>query len=201
MNGFFITDDFNIDKILGDLRLVGASSLKLLNEDLRSRLLNETKTYCYKPEEEVVGSGEKIVRQQMSTFEVFPDGSKFIKLKNYFQALLDDCLSNLKPYPFDTKLTFNSMSLQKYEKGSIGITPHRDGLRYKNMICNFNINGRGRFFICSDRSGKDSKEVDFPPGNLLLMRAPGFFGGNERPFHYVTDISETRYVFGLRQRI
>ena len=89
----------------------------------------------------------------------------------------------------------------KYEKGSIGITPHRDGLRYKNMICNFNINGRGRFFICSDRSGKDSKEVDFPPGNLLLMRAPGFFGGNKRPFHYVTDISETRYVLGLRQRI
>jgi hypothetical protein len=32
----------------------------------------------------------------------------------------------------------------------------------------------------------------------LGMRAPGFQGSKERPFHYLADIQSTRYVFGLR---
>ncbi|MDA2921013.1 hypothetical protein MYX76_16250 [Desulfobacterota bacterium AH_259_B03_O07] len=199
MNENLVLDEFNINNLFEELNLIGATSFKILNEGFRLRLLEEAETYSYKAEEEIVGSGDKIVRQQMSSFEDFPKGSKFIKLKNCFQALLDDCLSNLKSYPFDTKLIFNSMSLQKYEKGSIGITPHRDGFRYKNIICNFNISGSGRFFICSDRSRKDSKEIDFPPGSILFMRAAGFLGSDFRPFHYVKDIQDTRYVFGLRQ--
>ncbi|MBI2486575.1 MAG: hypothetical protein HYW01_06385 [Deltaproteobacteria bacterium] len=92
------------------------------------------------------------------------------------------------------------MVLQKYEKGSIGITPHRDGLSYINLVCIFNIGGRGKFFICSDRFGKDAREIDASPGKVVFLRAPGFFGSKDRPFHFVTDIQETRYTFGLRQK-
>jgi len=199
MKDFFTLDQFNIYKILEELNDIGAISIKVLNQDFRLCLLNEAESYIYTPEAEIVGSGDKIVRQQMSSFEEFPGASLFIDLKKSFQVLMDDCLSNLKTYPFDTRLSFNSMSLQMYEKGSIGITPHRDGLRYKNIICNFNIGGSGSFSICSDRSGKDSKEIDFPPGSILFMRAPGFLGSDSRPFHFVKEIQDTRYVFGLRQ--
>ncbi len=199
MNENLVLDEFNINNLFEELNLMGATSFKILNEGCRLNLLEEVEDYSYKPEDEIVGTGDKIVRQQMSSFEDFPKGSLFIDLKKSFQALMDDCLSNFKPYPFDRRLNLNSMSLQKYEKGSIGITPHRDGFRYKNVICNFNISGSGRFFICSDRSGEDSKEIDFPPGSILFMRAAGFLGSDFRPFHYVKDIQDIRYVLGLRQ--
>jgi hypothetical protein len=110
-------------------------------------------------------------------------------------------LAELETYPFETALNFNSMVLQRYEEGSLGITPHKDGLSYINLVCVFVIGGRGRFYVCSDRSGRDAKEVAASPGNVILMRAPGLFGAEDnRPFHYVTEIEETRYTFGLRQK-
>jgi len=107
----------------------------------------------------------------------------------------------LGTYPFETALGFNSMVLQRYEEGSIGITPHRDGLSFINLVCVFVIDGKGSFYVCSDRSGRDSIEIDASPGNVIFMRAVGFLGSeDERPFHYVAGIRETRYTFGLRQK-
>ena len=200
MQGLFMLDDFDITKILEELSSIGATSIRILNEDFRMALLKEAEGYTYEPEEEIVGSVDRIVRQQMGSFNDFSDGSKYILLMKSFQNLLDGCLAELDTYPFETRLSFNSMVLQRYEKGSLGITPHRDGLSYINLVCVFNIGGRGRFFICSDRSGSDVREIDTSPGNVVLMRAPGFFGSKNRPFHYVTEIHETRYTFGLRQR-
>jgi hypothetical protein len=200
MQELFRLDDFDITKILEELSSIGATSVRILSEDFRISLLKEAESYAYTPEDEIVGSGDRIVRQQMGSFDDFSDGSKYTLLKNSFQALLDGCLADLEAYPFETRLGFNSMVLQKYEKGAIGITPHRDGLSYINLVCVFNIGGQGRFFICSDRSGKDARKVDASPGNVVLLRAPGFFRSRDRPFHFVTDIQETRYTFGLRQK-
>jgi hypothetical protein len=200
MEGLFLPDYFDIHRILEKLSTVGATSAKILNEGYRKLLLEEAESYTYKPEDKVVGTGDKIVRQQMSSFEDFTGDSKYILLKHSFQSLLDEYLTLIEPYPFETRLTFNSAVLQRYEKGSIGITPHRDGLSYINLVCLFIVEGRGRFFVCSDRSGRDSNEIDASPGNVILMRAPGFLYSKDRPFHYVNDIQERRYVFGLRQK-
>ena len=200
MEGLFLPDYFDIHRILEKLSTVGAASVKILNEGFRKSLLEEAECYTYEPEDEVVGTGDKIVRQQLSSFEDLPEDSKYNLLKHSFQSFLDEYLTLIKPYPFETRLAFNSAVLQRYEGGSIGITPHRDGLSYINLVCLFVIEGRGRFFICSDRSGRGSNEIDASPGNVVLMRAPGFLSTKERPFHYVSDIQERRYVFGLRQK-
>ena len=200
MHELFILDYFEIPNILKDLSSVGATSLRILNEDFRISLLKEAESYTHKPEDEIVGSGDRVVRQQMASFNNFSDESKYILLYKSFQALLDEGLAGLEVYPFETHLSFNSIVLQKYEKVSIGITPHRDGLKYINLVCSFNIGGRGRFYICSDRSGRNSRVIDVSPGNVVFIRAPGFPGSKDRPFHYVTDIRETRYTFGLRQK-
>jgi hypothetical protein len=92
------------------------------------------------------------------------------------------------------------MALQKYDQGSLGITPHRDRVIYVNLILIIVLGGRGRFCVCADRSGRESREINARPGNAVFLRAPGFTAAPERPFHYVTDIEETRYVLGLRQR-
>lgn len=179
--------------------LVGAASLPLLSEAFRLRLLAEAESYTYTPEEEFVGSGEKLVRQQMGSFESFSPGSAYLELCIAFQVWLEERLQSLPQYPFSTHLSFNALSLQKYEQGSIGITPHRDGLRYINLICIFVVGGQGRFFVCADRSGREAVEIDAAPGVVILMRAPGFLGEDRRPFHYVSEISLRRYSFGMRQ--
>ena len=199
--GLFAPGGFDIGRVLEELSSVGATSVKILDEDFRMALLKEAEGYDYKPEDEIVGSGARLVRQQVSSFDDLPEGSDYVLLKNSFQDLLERRLADAESYLFETALNFNSMILQRYEKGSIGITPHRDGLSYVNLVCVFAIGGRGRFYVCSDRSGRDAREIDASPGNVILMRAPGMFGFEDnRPFHYVTDIQETRYSFGLRQR-
>jgi hypothetical protein len=128
-----------------------------------------------------------------------PEGSAFSALRDEFQAFMDRLLCEADEYPFESPLKFNEMVLQKYERGPIGITPHRDHVTYVNLVCIFNLAGRARFGIASDRSGRGARFLDAVPGNVILMRAPGFKGARRRPFHFVSDIDETRYVFGLRQ--
>ena len=91
------------------------------------------------------------------------------------------------------------MMIQRYRRGSFGITPHRDGLRYVNLVSLFTLCGQARFGLCADRAGHGSREIDASPGTVILMRAPGFLGTHQRPFHYVADVCEERYSFGLRQ--
>jgi hypothetical protein len=197
----FETRNLDAERILEELSSVGATSVALLEEDFRLALLKEAKGYTYQSEDEIVGSGDRVVRQQVSSFDGFPEESGYVLLKDSFQDLLERSLEELEAYPFETALGFNSTVLQRYEEGSLGITPHKDGLRYINLVCVFCIDGRGRFYVCSDRSGRDAKGVDASPGNVILMRAPGLFGAEDnRPFHYVTEIEETRYTFGLRQK-
>lgn len=197
----FLPTNLNTDSILEELLSVGATSIRLLEENFRVALLEEAEDYDYQPEDEIVGSGDSVIRQQVSSFDVFPDHSGYVLLKESFQDLLEQRMAQLEAYPLETSLSFNSMVLQRYEEGSLGITPHRDGLSYVNLVCVFIIGGRGRFYVCSDRSGRDAKEIDASPGNVIFMRAPGLFEAEDnRPFHYVSQIEEPRYTFGLRQK-
>ena len=201
MGDLFLPRNLDTASILKDLSSLGATSIRLLDEDIRVAFLKEAQDYTYEPEDEIMGSGGRVVRQQLSSFEDFPKDSDYILLKNSFQDLLEERLARLGTYPFEMALGFNSMVLQRYEEGSIGITPHRDGLSYINLVCVFVIGGQGSFYVCSDRSGNDSIEIDASPGNVIFMRAPGFLGSEDnRPFHYVIDIREPRYTFGLRQK-
>jgi hypothetical protein len=201
MENVFVLGSLELDRILEELSSVGAASLSILKDDFKIALLKEAEGYEYKPIDEVVGSGDRVVRQQLSSFRDFATGSRYLWLRDSFQELIERCLAGLQQYPFQTALNFDSMMLQKYEKGSLGITPHKDGLSFINLVCVFVIGGRGRFYICSDRTGRDAKEIDASPGDVILMRAPGLFGDEDnRPFHYVADIQERRYTFGLRQR-
>ena len=199
MEDIFKLADFDIAEILEDIRSIGAASAVILNEDFRRSLLKEAKSYDYRPEDEIVGSGDRVVRQQVESFENFRGESKYILLKRLFQRLMEGVLRELDEYPFDTPLNFNSMVLQKYRRGSLGITPHRDGLKFINLVCIFIIDGGGKFFVCADRSGRGTREIYTCPGRVVFLRAPGFMGSGERPFHFVTEIRETRYAFGLRQ--
>ena len=175
--------------------------MPLLEEGARLELLQEASSYCYVEQTAVVGAGDRIVKQEYSSFEAFPESSLYRSLMTEFQVLINEAMFGLANNPFTVPLQFNGMVLQRYEPGQLGITPHRDSYSAINLICIFNIDGQGKFYLCGDRMGTNSVEIDTTPGNVIFLRAPGFLLSKRRPFHYLTDIRSTRYSFGLRQKI
>jgi hypothetical protein len=172
-----------------------------LQEQVRQQLQQEAEQLIYTPEIKTVGANDQVVKTEYDSCDTFPENSLYIKLAQQFQILLNDAIATTALPLFETPLQFNSMVLQRYQPGQLGITPHRDSLRAINLICVFNISGHASFYRCDDRSGAGSIPIDTTPGHVILMRAPGFLGSTDRPFHYVTEIRSTRYSFGLRQRV
>ena len=134
----------------------------------------------------------------MGVHDGFGPESRFRDLTGHYQTLWNDWLGSVAPYPFESRLVFNDLMLQVYEPGETGITPHMDRTDYRNLICLFVLEGRGRFGVCTDRSGRGARIVAHEPGDVVLTRAPGFRDSDHRPFHFVDRITERRYVFGLR---
>jgi hypothetical protein len=199
---WFVAARLDAAGILARLAREDALALPMLAEAARDVLLREQADYAYRPSREVVGSGEAIVRQQLDWFADFPESCAFADLTAAFQGLWDRALDDLGESPFAGPLRFNEMMLNRYEAGSLGITPHRDHASYRNLVALFVLEGEGRFHVAADRSGRSARPVPAPPGHVILMRAPGFSvpeGVPDRPFHFVTDITSRRTVFGLRQ--
>lgn len=189
----------DIAQLVERLTNVGAASFPIIANRFRRTLHAEAERCQYVREAEVVGTGANIVRQQLEACECIRPSDGAMLLKFAFLALMERSLDESPIYPFSSPLDLNACVLQRYQRGSIGITPHRDGLRFVNLVCIFVIAGRGRFYICADRAGNAPREISAPPGNVILMRAPGFLAAGERPFHYVADIQDTRLTFALRQ--
>ncbi len=200
MNTLGALERFDIDEIFRRLASVGATSIPFLNESLRTSLLEQAAGYRYKREPEIVGSGDRTVKQQVGSFEDFTDDSEFVRLKERFEDVISSALATLPNYPFATPFRFDSMILNKYRAGSLGITPHRDLARFINLIGIVVLGGNGQFQVCANRRGSDAIEIIAPPGHAILMRAPGFPGTADRPFHCVSHIGKSRYTLVLRQR-
>lgn len=194
----FCVAGLDLEPVFDELGRFGATSRRVLGEDFRQRLLTEAEQCRYREAREVIGRGQNQVRQRMGVFDAFDPTSAFLELKRAFQSLWDGSLGRLPASPFERRPIFNDLMLQRYTPGKEGITPHRDRTAYRYIICLFVIEGYGRFGICEDRSGSGAREIPHGPGDVILTRAPGFRGSDERPFHFVEDIRQTRYVFGLR---
>ena len=198
-----------LPEILDSLTDIGATSILILRTDAREQLVHTARNLSYQQEVEEVGKGERLVRQQVASCEDFSEAPIFLQLRDAFQELLTQSLIHLSIDSFSFPVDLNRMVLQKYEPNSIGITPHRDGKRYKNLVCVFVLEGKGKFYVCGNRAGNDPIEIDATAGNVLLMRASGFKGINNclaehdeiRPFHFITDIPTQRYTFALRQEL
>ncbi|MEK9157601.1 MAG: dihydroneopterin aldolase [Patescibacteria group bacterium] len=190
--------DFDIEETVENICIDGGASIPIIPEFRRVELLEEAYSHTYNPQPEVLSGG--LVREQLSSVTDFPADSLFHQLRNDFTELLIRKLGTLTTKDiFSTPLRLDELSLQKYEAGSIGITPHKDGKSRLNLICVFILAGTSEFAICEDRGGNNPKFLSTSPGNVILLRGPGFFHSTFQPFHFVRNITEQRIVFGLRQ--
>lgn len=195
--------DFDSTIVLRELVEHGGVSVPLLSEAYRVKLLEEALAYHYQEQPTIVGPNN--VREELSSVKEFPPESQFWRLARDFELLFLRKLEHLGVSPFDRTLHFDELSLQKYEADSFGISPHKDFSSRINLIAVFVLTGKAEFALCDDKLGNNPRVLDGTPGNVILMRAPGFMTSflktDVRPMHVLRHIEEERIVFGLRQRV
>ncbi len=183
------------------LRNEDALSLPLLEDGARQALVEQARHLAYRRAAPMIGEGDRAVRQDFELCMSIAPGSPFHALAADLERLVARALDRLAPPPLAAPPRFNDLIVQRYDPGSRGITPHRDHLRYRDLVAIVNLAGQARFFLCADRSGQGAREVPIPPGSLLLMRAPGFDDRCDRPFHMLCEVTQTRIALGLRHDV
>lgn len=164
-------------------------------------LVAASETLPYRRARPMIGEGEKAVYQDFDLCADLPKQSVFHALAAELEHLLAAALARTSAPLLTHAPRLNDLIVQRYETGSRGITPHRDHLRYEDLVVIIPLSGGARFFVCADRARDAAREVPAPVGHLVLMRAPGFAGSRARPFHFVTDVTERRISFGLRHDV
>jgi hypothetical protein len=94
-------------------------------------------------------------------------------------------------------------SVQRYEAEALGITPHRDSLRYRYLVAVATIEGTAEFTLCENRDGDPLAVWETHPGSLVLLRGPGLAGVRDgRPIHMVRGPAQgVRTSVGFRQPV
>ncbi|HEY8108807.1 MAG TPA: hypothetical protein VIF43_02255 [Patescibacteria group bacterium] len=95
------------------------------------------------------------------------------------------------------------VSVHRYAAGEVGITPHYDLKKYRVLIAALTVHGSAEFSLVEDpdpkrklpshkvvnarRAAPIIRSWETTPGDLMLMRAPGFAGMEDgRPLHQVS---------------
>ena len=169
----FVEPQVGAVEILDRLEREDAIAVPVLTDAYRAWLLEEGRAAPFARHAPSSVGGERLVRQRMGVHDGFGRDSRFHDLTGHYQALWDGWLASVAPCPFESPLVFNDLMLQVYEPGETGITPHMDRTAYRNLICLFVLEGRGRFGVCKDRSGRGARIIAHDPGDVVLTRAPG----------------------------
>lgn len=194
----FENDSRALAQAIARLSEEDAVSLPWLGSQAIQELIGEARSLAYRPAKAVIGEGEKRVWQDCEVSCAVPWDGPLAACAGGLQAVIDEALAMLTPHPLQERFRINDLIVQRYPKGSGGITPHRDHIAYRGLISVFTLSGSCRFAVCRDRGGAEPRAVPAPPGWLVLMRGPGLYGRGDRPFHFVDRFTEPRISAGLR---
>jgi hypothetical protein len=200
-----VSDD---DRIIADpdamaagiqsMRRDDAAAVTVLTERGRSWLRDAAKTLAYKRSRPVVGHGEKAVTQDFDISTNPPWDSAWGECARLMSNLVNAGLANMRQPPCPP-VRFNEAVIQYYRPCACGISPHRDHVRYINVIGILIVDGEGDFYVCADRAGNGARRIPAGPGDFLLMRGPDFDESRYRPFHMLGAVRTDRLIVGYRQ--
>jgi hypothetical protein len=96
----------------------------------------------------------------------------------------------------------NEAGAARYHPGSVGVTSHMDGRRYRRLVAVFTVAGSARFEVRGSREGDVLERWNAAAGSVTLMRGPGLGGVRDgRPYHAVHGPPRgTRWSLALRMR-
>jgi hypothetical protein len=203
MYQYFDTTVFNSSEVIEELLDPNGGLVAIknfLNPKVRQQIAEYAKTRYEKvPPAPVEIIGINKVHQQVKSITQFEHDDIITKMRNDLNDFLKKELQKDGNDLFQTPLNLNVQELARYNQGSVGITPHLDPIKSINLVVIIVLEGHGSLYRCRDREGTDPRLIDTSEGNLILMRADGFKPNSDRPFHYITDIVQTRYIIVYRQ--
>jgi len=176
----------------------GAVSIPFLGKASRQTLLAATLALGYRRARERVGEGGTEVRQDFELTMDVPVDSILHDFRRDLSRRIRRGAARMAHAPLPDDWHLNDLVVQRYAAGSAGISPHRDHKAYQGVVLLLTLCGDARLYVCRDRQGTGAIEVDIAPGRLLALAAPGFAGGDQRPFHFVDAVRSARVSLGLR---
>ncbi|MEM7221486.1 MAG: hypothetical protein AAF495_00815 [Pseudomonadota bacterium] len=177
------------------------AAVPLLGPEECAHFLNACDALTYRVATPKLGQPGREVFQDFELTVDFPEDSPLFDLAKALELWLEAALATMSDPPLAGPVPMNDLIVQRYHPGSRGITPHRDHITYRNLVILVSLSGRCRFFLCEDRSGAGRREIPMEAGSALLMRAPGFAGREDRPFHMLCDVTEHRVGLGYRHEV
>ena len=177
---------------------VGAVACPCLDVPEANSLVSLVDQLEYRPAKAITGSDNAPVYQDFDLCYDIPSGHSLWEFAQVLEQALTSALAGAEVDSECYPLRLNDLIVQRYPPGCAGITPHRDHVRYGILIAIILLTGDGHFGVCHDRQGNESREIDFKPGDLLLMGGPGLVPNFTRPFHYVNGVTDSRRTIGLR---
>ena len=183
---------------ISTLPRVGAVACPCLDVSEAKALVSVVDQLEYRPAKAITGSDNAPVYQDFDLCYDVPSGHSLWEFAQVLEQALTSALAGAEVDSECYPLRLNDLIVQRYPPGCAGITPHRDHVRYGFLIAIILLTGDGYFGVCDDRQGSESREIDFKPGDLLLMGGPGLIPNFRRPFHFVNGVTDWRRTIGLR---
>ncbi len=156
------------------------------------RLAAELRDGRYEPVEPQIGQ----VRQEAESFEI---GVGELDRYPVLSGLCDELVGQVHQHGVPEWVP-NEVSVQRYQPGSVGVTPHRDQRRYAQLVAVITVAGSAPFTLCRNRDGDPIRTWQADEGSLVLLRGPGLAGDPDgRPMHLVGGPTGTpRTSIGIR---
>ena len=195
---WFSLDDAALADALRRVERDGAAAVPALSLPARRALVRAAGELSFRTARPVVGTGGRAVTQAFEIADDVPETGPFGALAGALAERLNAVLAR-DDTPSCATIAFNDRVAQRYPPGDVGISPHKDHIRYVHLVVNVVLQGFGRLYICPERSFQDALAIPGSAGDLLLMRAPGFADSDHRPFHAIGEVTQERLVLGLRQ--
>ena len=191
-------DLLEVSRSVSTLPRVGAVACPCLDVSEANALVSVVDQLEYRPAKAITGSDNAPVYQDFDLCYDIPSGHSLWEFAQVLEQALTSALAGAEVDSECYLLRLNDLIVQRYPPGCAGITPHRDHVRYGFLIAIILLTGDGYFGVCDDRQGNESREIDFKPGDLLLMGGPGLIPNFRRPFHFVNGVTDWRRTIGLR---
>jgi hypothetical protein len=195
-----LAGDLDLARALPEVKDVGAAFVRGALEDrFRRRLRDEVDGGPFRS---MSGSFGK-VQMEIDGYDVASPMDRFPLMRELADALGAQVRSSGSSIRGLATWTPNEIGVTRYRPGSLGITPHLDGRWYRRLVAVVTVYGRSRFALCRNREGAVVAEWHPGPGDLVLMRAPGFGGiRNGRPFHLAEGPKRgSRCSLGVRMSV
>jgi hypothetical protein len=126
------------------------------------------------------------VRMEIDGFDVVAPFEGFPRLRELADAFAGRVVSDGRRIRGLRTWRPNEAGVGVYRPGSIGITPHLDGRRYRRLVAVFTLVGSARFEVRASREGAILQRWQARAGGVTLLRGPGLEGAIDgRPFHAV----------------